>query len=233
METTISGTVPEPAAGRSAGLVVFDIGEVLVGVDAAACPRYLADATGLAPEKVSRLLYDSGLYDRFDTGALSTEELLAELLRAVLGAPELSAQHVAAAWCAGIKVPCPVLAPIAARLAEAERMVYATNNNPIHLPIVLERLAEAGVAGGVPEFVSFQVGVRKPDSEFFRILRGVLPGPCTVFIDDRAENVLACENAGLPAFHHTDPAATAAFLARLGVLGQDWQRVVGAEGGGR
>jgi hypothetical protein len=54
-----------------------------------------------------------------------------------------------------------------------------------------------------------------------------------VFIDDRAENVLVCENAGLPAFHHTDPAATPAFPARLGALGLDRQQVVGAEGGGR
>lgn len=232
METTNSETASESAAQPSAGLVVFDIGEVLVGVDAAACPRYLAEVTGLAPEKVEGLLYDSGLYDRFDTGALGTEDLLAEL-RAALGAPGLSARQVAAAWRAGIKAPCPVLAPIAARLAEAGRLVYATNNNPIHLPIVLERLAEAGVAGEVPALVSFQVGVRKPDPEFFRILREVLPGLCAVFIDDRAENVLACENAGLPAFHHTDPAATAKFLARLGVLGPHVHHGLGAEGGGR
>jgi len=54
-----------------------------------------------------------------------------------------------------------------------------------------------------------------------------------VLIDDRAENVLVCENAELPAFHHTDPDATPAFLARLGALGPDRQQVVSVEGGGR
>jgi putative hydrolase of the HAD superfamily len=212
----ITSVSRDAASGQGAPVVVFDIGGVLVEVDDAACPRALAAACGRDAGQVATLLHGSGLYDRFDTGEMNFDDLKREV-RKVLEAPALTSEQVFEAWQASIKAACPVLAPVAARLAEAGRLMYASNNNPIHFPLVLERLSAAGVRDDVPALLSFVVGVRKPDPGYYLILRKVLPGPCVVFIDDRYDNVVAAERAGLAAFHHTNPQATADFLARLGV----------------
>jgi putative hydrolase of the HAD superfamily len=212
--TSPARTAPDPARA----VVVFDIGGVLVEVDDAACPEHLAAAAGREPEQVAKLLHGSGLYDRFDTGDLNFDDLRREL-RQVLDAPRLTSKQVSAAWQASIKTVCPVLAPIAARLGAAGRLAYASNNNPIHFPIVRERLSAAGVPDNVPALLSFEIGVRKPDAEFYLGIKQLPIGACLVFIDDRIDNVIAAEKVGLPAWHHTDPQATAELLHRLGVLG--------------
>lgn len=209
-----------PISPGADGVVVFDIGGVLVDVDAEACPKYLADAVGRDPAEVAKAVYDSGLYDRFDTGELIAADLWWEL-RALLEAPQLTSEHVFNAWHAGIKSVCPVLGPVAARLAAARRLAYASNNNPIHYPEVLKRLSAAGISDEVPALLSFQAGVRKPDPEFYLLLRDALPGPYSVFIDDRMENVIAAERAGIAAYHHSDPRKTLEMLVRLGVLGAE------------
>ena len=221
--SVLTPAAPPAVSGRSHGLVVCDIGDVLVEVDSAACPEYLASAVGLDPGDVAKLLHESAIYGRFDAGELNSDALV-PALRTLLDAPGLTSEQVDAAWRSSIKEACPVLAPVAARLAAAGRLVYASNNNPIHFPVVRARLSDAGIQPEVPALLSHQIGVRKPDAEFYRLLKELLPGPCAVFIDDRPENVAAAEQAGLPAWLHADPHATVKMLDRLGLLSQDTDR---------
>ena len=65
--------------------------------------------------------------------------------------------------------------------------------------------------------ISAEVGMRKPEERIFRhtaALLGLEPEEC-VFIDDVPANVAAAEAVGLVGLHHSEPAATAAWLAEL------------------
>ena len=75
-------------------------------------------------------------------------------------------------------------------------------------------LSEAGVA---PTFLSYRMGVRKPDPRIYleaaRHL-GVQPGAC-LFVDDRRKNVRGARAVGMPATRFTSAAALRRLLTRF------------------
>ncbi len=70
-------------------------------------------------------------------------------------------------------------------------------------------------------FVSCDIGVRKPEADYYRtVLRelGVTASQC-VFIDDRASNCDAAQREGMASIRFETAVATRTALAKLGVLG--------------
>jgi len=68
--------------------------------------------------------------------------------------------------------------------------------------------------------VSGTEGLAKPDPGIYRLAieRSGLPAERLVFVDDRAENVVAAEAVGMRGIHFTDAEALRATLVDLGVL---------------
>lgn len=81
--------------------------------------------------------------------------------------------------------------------------------------------------------ISGEVRMRKPNPEIYRIAArrlGLEPSRC-VFVDDLPANLEPARELGMTVVHHTDPADTAAELARLfGLPSLPEQRVDGASG---
>ncbi len=210
------GRVREARAAQewaeSTGVVALDIGGVLLTtIDDAHLTR-LSELTGQPVPLITAVLHDSGLYDAYDAGRISEDEL-AERLREGLGAPGLTVDILAQAWNLMLGETNPVLCALAARLAAEDRLVLATNSNPWHAEGVRARLAAAGLPADVPFFASYMVKVGKPEPGYYRALREVIGDRgCLAFVDDRERNVVAAAAAGLPAWHHRDAASTAAHL---------------------
>ncbi len=97
-------------------------------------------------------------------------------------------------------------------LVGAVSIWYLSNTSDLHVPWIFEAFPEMAVHSG--HALSFELGVRKPDPEFFlRALArlGLAPHEC-LFVDDDLANCAAAESCGIPSVHHVAPSTT---LARV------------------
>jgi len=65
-------------------------------------------------------------------------------------------------------------------------------------------------------FVSCELGVRKPDADYFHTVRATFPSQALAFWDDRPENVQAAKECGWSAFLFRDAAGILADWHRMG-----------------
>lgn len=218
MSPQIRHTAP-PGADRAADaerptVVAADIFGVLVGLDTASWRAELARIAGLTETGFMERWLTSGLGEAWDTGALALEDFAANL-RDLVEAPGLTPEAVSALWVDAVGTVDPVLGPIAARLSQQRRLILASNHNPVHWPVVHQLLVKAGISPDAPAVLSHQIGAAKPNRAFYAALTERAAGLDVVFVDDRMTNVEAATACGINAFHHTDPALTAAMLTEL------------------
>jgi HAD superfamily hydrolase (TIGR01509 family) len=196
-----------------AQVLISDVGGVLLTTDDGAFVTELARFAGQPVDDVATAVAKSGVYDLRDTGCTSLPDLTREL-RGVLKMPGLTDMEIATAWNAVLGDPDPVLAPLAARLSREGRLVLATNTNGLHWPVVLDRLAAAGILRTTPAMPSYLYHVAKPSAGYYARLMELFiePGTDALFIDDKPENVRAARDAGLTSFLHQESEATAAAI---------------------
>lgn len=208
---------PDAAAAPDADratMIAADIFGVLIDLDTGSWRSQLARIGELTEDEFMSRWQTSGLGEAWDTGALTVEDFAANL-RDLLEAPSLTQEMVAALWVDAVGTVDPVLGPIVAKLSREGRLILASNHNPLQWPVVHRLLTEAGISRNVPAVLSHQVGAAKPNPAFYTMLAQVAAGRPLVFLDDRMANVEAAAVCGLNAFHHTDPARTAAMLTAL------------------
>ena len=96
---------------------------------------------------------------------------------------------------------------------------HLASNYPVWIEELRLRFALDELFEGV--WASHHLGVRKPDRTFYTLLleRIAVPAERVLFVDDRAENCEAAENAGMHAHHFTGTPALARHLAAAGLGG--------------
>jgi putative hydrolase of the HAD superfamily len=101
------------------------------------------------------------------------------------------------------------------RLKDNHRLVLASNTDQIHFAYSVQHF---GVLSHFDQhFLSYEMGLLKPDPEFFlRMLRdlGVSPTDC-VFIDDVIENVESARGRGISAVQFQSNEGLQTVLAAL------------------
>lgn len=199
----------QPGVDLSARMLVTDVGDVIVRTRTGEQYRELARRTGRDADGVAQLLKASGLPAQLERGTIG-EAAFAHQVSELLGRPTLSTSDVWECWAAEIAGIDPIVAPVMARWADAGRLLLASNTNVLHWPVVNQLLEEAGIKA--PAILSFELGVTKPDARFFAHIE---PDTTVLYVDDRPENVAAARDAGLAAWLHRDPAATAGYLTAL------------------
>ena len=91
------------------------------------------------------------------------------------------------------------IVPLVSRLKEDHRLVLASNTDQIHFTYSKQHFDVLQYID--PNFLSYEMGLLKPDPAFFRhVLQSLeaTPGEC-VFIDDVAENVESARSLGITA----------------------------------
>lgn len=212
--TSAVGRADRAAEPERTPLIAVDVFGVIVGLDTGSWRAKLAQIGDLSEHEFMKRWRTSGLGEAWDTGALTLDELAANL-RHLLAAPDLTRETVSALWADAVGAVDPILGPIAARLSREGRLILASNHNPVHWPIVHQLLAAAEIPSDTPAVLSHQVGASKPNPAFYTALTERAAGREVVFIDDRLPNIEAATANGIAAFHHTDPALTAAMLTEL------------------
>jgi len=210
-------------------VVLFDLGGVLV------------DFGGVAPMKaLAGIESEEELWQRwlgcrwvrsFERGECSAEDFAA----GVVGDWDLAVEPQAfldafRSWPGG---PLPGAERLLRRVQRAVRVGCLSNTNALHWEHEFSRWPILDAFEY--RFLSFELGIVKPDQALFERIVHLLPAPPgrVLFLDDNAINVEGAEAAGFVARHVRGVAEADTALVAAGVLPrvEDPSGVTGAEGG--
>jgi len=175
--------------------IIFDMGGVLVNLQWESMCARLQARSGLAdvgPEVVNGPIVMSAMLGQLTPRAY--HEALCEKLDA-----SLSYEEFIDIWNSLLSANDDIV-PLVERLKLNHRLVIGSNTDPIHFPYAVEQFPVLKYFEQY--FLSYEMGICKPDPAFFHHVLKSLDTPPTecIFIDDRAENVEAALSVGIKAF---------------------------------
>jgi len=174
--------------------IVFDFGNVLGLFDYTRTLNRLTSHTDLSPAEMYTAIYDSKLWEEYETGRLTTIEFLSRIR--TLFRLRCGDDVIAEAW-SDIFEPNIEVCALAASLKPRYRLLLGSNTNDLHATWFRKQFADT-----LRHFdhlvLSHEIGVRKPDAGFFEHcgrVAGAEPGQC-VFIDDLPANIAGAQACG-------------------------------------
>ena len=195
--------------------VVFDLGKVVLDFDYGILARRAAPYTRLDVEGFRRVVDQTPLLHRYETGLISDDEFLSEVVRETgfSGFRESFSE-----WFGDIFTPILPMVDLHRQLVAQGIPTYVFSNTN-RFAIQHIRRAFPFYSGFTGEILSFEVRSMKPDRRIYEALEEMsgLAGPELLYLDDRLENVEAGQSRGWTAWVHTDPAITVPrVLERIG-----------------
>jgi putative hydrolase of the HAD superfamily len=188
--------------------VIFDLGGVIINIDYAATIEAF-DILGHGDfQTVYSQAQQSGLFDELETGKISGQRFVNELL------PHLnvgtSPNKVVAAWNAMIGTVPKERIELLQKVREKYPVYLLSNTNELHLHAVLRswnatsNQPMSAFFDGI--YLSHEIGMRKPNVEIFEFVcrKNDLNSAETLFIDDSKQHIEGARLAGLQAFHLTE-----------------------------
>lgn len=188
--------------------VIFDLGGVIINIDYAATIEAFETLGHGDFQTVYSQAQQSGLFDELETGKISGQRFVNELL------PHLkvgtSPNKVVAAWNAMIGTVPKERIELLQKVREKYPIYLLSNTNELHLHAVLRSWNAAcnqpmsAFFDGI--YLSHEIGMRKPNAEIFEFVcrKNDLNPAETLFIDDSIQHIKGARLAGLHAFHLTD-----------------------------
>ena len=175
-------------------LVVFDLGGVLVEVDADRLVHQVAQLVGRSFDGVQRAVYNPALLLPFEMGQISPQAYY-QGLKESLRLPWTYEQFMRA-W-TSIFAENREVTRLASTLHKHYKLTVLTNTNVLHNNYIKATFPALSV---IEEWVaSCEVGLRKPDPQVYRMVldRSGVEAHRAVYIDDRPELVEAGRAVGL------------------------------------
>jgi glucose-1-phosphatase len=194
--------------------LLFDLGGVVIDIDFRRAFARWAETTrcdeALLRERFSR----DEAFKLHETGRL-TDEAYFESLRASLGI-DISNKQFLDGWNAIFVGEMPGISGSLAKVATSIPLYAFTNTNPAH-HLYWSRHLGNFVSHFREIFVSYKIGLRKPDSEAFQFVVEAIgvPAERILFFDDVLANVEGARACGLQAVHVTTTSTVPEILARM------------------
>ena len=191
--------------------IIFDFGGVLINID---YHRTIDAFKSLGLEDFEERYSQanqSSLFNDFETGKLSTQRFVNELLDFLPAGT--SPNQVVQAWNAMIlDVPTSAV-DVLQSLQGKYRIFLLSNTNEIHIPKALNEWNKVTTVDFYDCFdhvyLSHEVGMRKPNEEIFQFVcreQSIVPENA-LFIDDSAQHLVGAQKAGLQTYHLTNQAS--------------------------
>jgi putative hydrolase of the HAD superfamily len=188
--------------------VIFDLGGVIIHIDYKATIRAFEDLGHSDFHNVYSQAQQAGLFDDLETGKISGQRFVNELL------PYLkvgtSPNKVVSAWNAMIgSVPKERLA-LLQKVREKYPIYLLSNTNELHMHAVHRSWNTASEKPMSDYFnhiyLSHEIGMRKPNVDIFEYVcrENSLNPSETLFIDDSIQHIEGAKSCGLQTFHLTD-----------------------------
>jgi putative hydrolase of the HAD superfamily len=175
-------------------VIAFDFGNVLGFFDHRITLNRLAAHTDMSAEEMFAAVYDSSLEDAFESGRISGTDFVRQVRQ--LCRLSCDDQVMIEAW-SDIFHPNHDVCELIPTLATRHRLLLGSNTNELHA-----RHYRRQFAGTLRHFehlvLSHEIGVRKPQSEFFEHCRRLADCPAAecLFIDDLPDNIAGARACG-------------------------------------
>jgi len=174
--------------------IVFDFGNVLGFFSHARAARQLAAYSELAAEAIQALVFAGQLEEAYESGRLTTEQLLRHLRQhcRLTGTDE----EIGLAY-ADMFEPNPDVCSVVPRLRGNYRLLLLSNTNELHFEQLSRQFADT-LRFFDALVLSHKVGVRKPHRRIYNHCQELAGSPAEecLFIDDLPANVAAAREAG-------------------------------------
>ena len=197
--------------------VYFDLGNVLLKFERETASEQVGQLAGVPAERVRDVLFTSGLQERYERGAVSSEAFYEAFCAATAARPDYEAFHGAHSRMFELNVP---VIPIVVQLrAACYDLGILSNTCEAHWAHISDGRFGVITTHFDVRVLSFQEGCMKPAREIFRkaIERASTDPSGIVLIDDRAENVAVAHQCGLRTVLFESPAQLAMDLHKLGL----------------
>ena len=188
--------------------VIFDLGGVIIHIDYAATIRAFENLGHGDFHTMYSQAQQSGLFDELETGKISGQRFVNELLPYLkLGT---SPNKVVAAWNSMIGSVPKERIELLQKVRERYPTFLLSNTNELHMQAV-HRSWDASSEKPMSDFfnhiyLSHEIGMRKPNAEIFEFVcrENNLNPYETLFIDDSIQHIEGAKSCGLQTVHLTD-----------------------------
>ncbi len=183
-----------------AKFIIFDLGGVLTYLDWNAVLTPLIRLSSKGEAAVRREVINGPTVKESMLGHIGSREFHTTLC-AKLGV-ELEYPEFLGVWTRLLRANYEIL-PLVERLKSSHKLVLGSNTDEIHHTYCQQQFE--AIAQIDESFLSFQMGLLKPDPQFFlHILNklGAEPADC-VFVDDTKENVESARSVGITSLQFT------------------------------
>ena len=183
--------------------IIFDLGGVLYDIDVQRTKNVFA-ALGLNDfSKLYTLKEQVDLFDSLEKGFINEQKFVEGINK--LGGTNLSPEQIKNAWNALlIGMPRENVELLRNLKSKGHKLYLLSNTNILHYSSIQREMKEKFGLDSLDElfdraYISYKMGMRKPDPEIYqRVIQDIDPLR-SVFIDDNQDNVNASMAAGIPA----------------------------------
>jgi len=203
-------------ASRSADVLLFDIGRVVLNIDFNKVMTCWAGHAGCTPAELAGRFVVDDSFKHHEVGQIDDAAFFHNL-RTSLGIG-ISDEQFLEGWNAIFAGEMPGISGMLAKAGQRLPLYAFSNTNPAHVAHFSR--AYADVLGHFREiFLSSSIGLRKPDAEAYdHVVKAIgVPASRILFFDDTAANIEGARSRGLAAVHVTSMDDVAEALAALGI----------------
>lgn len=196
--------------------VVFDLGKVLVDFDYGTTVRRIQARCTATPDRLRRMIDQSPLLHRYETGLITTEELFTEVKAAAgfNGSLEDFCEPFG-----DIFTEIPAMVELHGRLhAQGIATFIFSNTNELAVRYIRQRFPFFSKFNGY--VLSYEHQAMKPDARLYEVVERLSgqQGRDLLYLDDRPENVAAGGARGWRTVLHETPEKSCAVLRELGLV---------------
>lgn len=199
--------------------IVFDLGKVLLDFDYSTAAKKLAARSSLTSEALGRLMLQSPLLLRYESGLLTSSDFYQEICTAT---GFCGTFEEFGSFFGDIFSPIRPMIDLQAALRGRGYMTYIfSNTNELAVRYIRNTYSFFSNFDGY--ILSFEHQVMKPDAKLYEVVEqaSARKGAEILYLDDRPENVVTGQARGWQAYIHETPAQTLALVSRLGLLERD------------
>ncbi|MDB6068540.1 MAG: hypothetical protein JWR26_4748 [Pedosphaera sp.] len=196
-------------------VVVFDLGKVLLDFDFGIVAPKIAARGKISAAQVQKLIDQSPLLFRFETGLMTKEEFYQAICKET--GYEGSFEEFSDVFGDIFKPIVPMLELQRTLRKQGIPTYVFSNTNDLAIPFIRRRYPFFSDFDGY--IFSYEHGSMKPDAKLYEVVERVTGrhGPEIIYVDDRAENIAAGAARGWQVILQETPEKTRAALRAVGL----------------
>lgn len=198
--------------------IIFDLGDVILNIDAPLASRSFAELSGLSQSEVLQIFKENDVFRKFETGHLSETDFR-NFVKTILNQPTWDDSIIDKAW-NSLLLDIPVeRIDLLKKLAGNYRLFLLSNTSSIHITEVNKILFKATGIEKLDDlfekaYVSYEMGLMKPSAEIYQQVldeAGLLAEE-TLFLDDNLDNITGASAIGIQTIHVQKPTTILDYL---------------------